>query len=143
MASADTLFDPLRVPGQIVIYYEIAKLEVDAFRRRLSCDHDGRLIPEIFHDGGPLIGGRRTADTIGTCVLFQPSLIDISRLLICARAVEQNDLTAELGPFEDTIKILLGAPGLRENERLLLKRGSALILLGFGRSRKTASEHVE
>src|SRR6266478_4290494 len=108
MAPADALLDPLRVPGQIVIYYEIAKLEVDAFRRRLSCDHDGRMIAEIFYDGGPLIGGRRAADTIGTCVLFQPSLVDISRLLIGVRAVEQNDLTTELGLFEDTIKILLG-----------------------------------
>ena len=49
MATANSLFDPLWIPRQVVINDERAKLEIDAFRSCLGRDHDASFFAEIIH----------------------------------------------------------------------------------------------
>ena len=76
-------------------------------------------------------------------MLRQPALIDGLRGGVGVRAVEQHDLAGELGLLEEAEQVLLGAPGLGEDDRLLLKRGGSLAQLGLGGGGEAATQGGE
>ena len=51
-----------------------------------------------------------------------PSLIDGLALRVCVGAVEEHDLAGELGLLQQTEEVFLSAPGLGEDDGLLLQR---------------------
>ena len=140
MAAADPLLDPLRVPGQVVVDDQIAELQVDAFGGGLGGDHDGRFVAEILHEGGPHVGGRRAGDAVGAGVLLQPALIDPFELGSVFVPLKSMTLPANSVCSRTRKQILLRAARLGEDDRLLLKRGRALILLRLGGGRKAATQ---
>ena len=48
MATSDALLDPLRIPGEVIVYDLRAELQVDAFCGGLCGNHDGRCQTEII-----------------------------------------------------------------------------------------------
>ena len=57
MATADALFHPLRIPGQVVVDHQRTELQVDTFRPCLGGDHYLALIAEVLHQRGAGISG--------------------------------------------------------------------------------------
>ncbi len=62
VAAADTLLDPLGVPGQVVVDDQVAELEVDALSGRLGGNEDRRIVAEVFDQRGPHVGTWCAAD---------------------------------------------------------------------------------
>ena len=76
VASADALFDALRVPGHIIIDDHGAELEVDAFGGGFSSDEDLGGVAEVFRQGSADIGGAAAGDAVASFVFLEPILID-------------------------------------------------------------------
>src|SRR5579883_989859 len=93
MTAPDPLLDSLWIPRQIVVDDQGTKLEVDAFRRSFSGDHDDRLIPEVVNEGRSHVSSLRTRDSVGALVVLQPFLINLFRLGIVVRAIEQDNFS--------------------------------------------------
>src|SRR3989304_1207357 len=62
--------------------------------------------------GGAFVGGGGAGDSVCSGVPLGPVLVYLAGLAVGVRAVEEDDLTGELGPFEDAIEVLLRAPRL-------------------------------
>ncbi len=52
----DTLFDALRIPGQIIVHHQGTELEIDALSFGLGSDHDTALFSEIVHQRRTYVG---------------------------------------------------------------------------------------
>ena len=76
MAPSNALLDSLWVPRKVVVHDQVAELEIDSFRRRFRCDHDGRFVAEIVHQCCTHVGGRRPGDAVGPLMPFEPLSID-------------------------------------------------------------------
>ncbi len=76
MAAADALLDTLRIPRQVIVHDQIAKLQIDAFGGGFRRDQDRSLIAEVIDQSGAQIGARRTGNAIRPSVHLQPSLIN-------------------------------------------------------------------
>src|ERR1700687_1765641 len=131
VAPANALFDALRVPWQVIVDDQVAELQVDPLGGCFGGDHDGRVVPEIFHKRGPLVGRRRIRDVVRGGIAFHPPLINLFRFRISVGAVEENDLARKLGLLKNLVQILLRASGFRENESFLLNRRNTLAFLGL------------
>ena len=59
VAPPDALFDPLRVPGQVIVDKQGAELKVDAFGAGLGRDQDRAVVPKGIDDGRLHICGLR------------------------------------------------------------------------------------
>ena len=59
-----TLFDPLRVPWQVIVHDHRAELQVDPFGGSLGRDHYLRLVAEVIDKGRPDVGSAQPGDTV-------------------------------------------------------------------------------
>ena len=101
VASANALFDALRIPGKVVIDHEIAELKVDAFGRRFGGDHDGGFIAEVFDQAARMSAPGDPETRSGALILFEPTAVDVLRVGVVVRAIEDHDFAGELGLFQD------------------------------------------
>jgi hypothetical protein len=77
MAATNPLLNALRIPRQVIIYDQRAKLKVDSLGGGFRGDHDYRLIPEIVDQGGAHVGGLRTRDLVGPFVFLNPLAVNL------------------------------------------------------------------
>ena len=75
-SPTDPLFDALRIPRQIIVHHERAKLKVDAFRASFGGNHDATFLAEIIHERRAHIGGLGAGNSIRTLMLLSPRGID-------------------------------------------------------------------
>jgi hypothetical protein len=130
MAAADALLDALRVPGQVVVHYQRAELEVDAFGARLGGDHDAALLAEVIHERRAHVGGARTGDPVAALMAFQPLVVDQFGAVVGVRAVEQDDALSKRAVRQHAKQVALGAARFGEDDGLLL--GADFLGLGEG-----------
>src|SRR6218665_655998 len=128
VAAPDALFDALRVPGQVVVDDQRAKLQVDAFGAGLGGDHHRAALLEVLDQGGAGVGGG------GVCaaapVALAPIPVDGLRPGIAVGAVEEHDACAIAGVGHQGQQILLRAPGFGEDDGFL--RGAKPLQFGEG-----------
>ena len=86
------LINALRIPGQIIIHYRRAELQVHPLRRRFRGQHHSGMIPEIFNQCGAAVDGSRTGNASGFNVGFEPLVDDLPGFPAGVGTVEQDDL---------------------------------------------------
>jgi hypothetical protein len=119
MRSANSLLDPLRIPRQIVIYDERAKLKVDSFGSRFGGDHDAAVFAKIINECRPHVRAFGAGYTIGASVSLDPVPINLLGSLVSVRPIEKNDAFAEWAVAKDSQQIVLSSSALRKNNRFL------------------------
>ena len=119
MATADALFDALRVPGQVVVDDQRTELQIDTFGAGLGGDHDAAGLTEVVDQGSSGIGAARAADAPGTLVPRQPVGIDTPRLRVAIAAVKQHHALAKLIAGQQREQVVLGATRFGKDNRLL------------------------
>src|SRR5690606_20695107 len=120
MAAPNALFNPLRIPRQVVIDNQRAELHVDAFSRRFSGDHYAGVILKMLNEGGATVDGSRTGDAPRTGIVLDPFADDTAGIFVSIGTVKQHKLTAVAIRFQKVLEVVLGAPRLREDEGLAI-----------------------
>src|SRR3989304_7891468 len=82
VTSPYPLFNPLRIPRQVIIYNKRTKLQINPLGSRFGGNHDYRFIPEVVPDSGPHVCTLRTRNPVSALVPFYPSFINLLRLWI-------------------------------------------------------------
>ena len=119
VAAAYALFNPLRVPGQVIIDDHGAKLKVYPFSRRFGRDHDFRAVAEVIDQCGAHVRRARAGHLVGGGMGRLPLLINGLGLRIGVRAIEQDKIFCIPVVRQEPDEIVLRAPGLGEDDRLL------------------------
>ena len=119
MAPADALLNALRVPREVVVDYEIAKLEVHPFSGRFGRDHDLGSVAEFIDECGPHIRRGRTGDDSKGGILGLPLLIDRLGTWIAVRSIEEEDFPRIAFHAQYLGKVFLRPPGLGEDKCFL------------------------
>jgi len=119
MASADSLFDSLGVPGEIIVHDQRAELEVYAFGSGFGGDKDRRMVAKVLDEGGANVDSTRPGCPPGFPVGFDPFFIDCRGFRTAVIAVEQYDLTLITASFEEGLQMFLRTARLRKDNGLL------------------------
>ncbi|MNP05921.1 hypothetical protein D3C76_978850 [compost metagenome] len=116
MATTDALFDPLRVPGQIIVDQQGTELQVNAFCCCLGGNHDFRLFAEVIDQGSTPVYLRGAGYPVTALVLFEPVLVDQRGLWAIVAATEGDQFISITVGSEEFGQILLGATRLSEDD---------------------------
>ena len=92
MAAADTLFDALRIPRQIVVDEQRTKLQVYAFGGGFGGNHNFCLIFKGINQRGAFVHGGRAGVVRAARVFIQPRLITPLAVGMFVAAGKQYDL---------------------------------------------------
>ena len=76
VAAADALLYALGIPGQVIVDYQGAELQVDAFGGGFRGDHNVGGIPEILYQCVAFIRRGGAADPPGIFVFFHPFFVN-------------------------------------------------------------------
>ena len=120
VATADALFNTLRIPRQVVVHNQTAKLKIDALRRSLGSDEDARSIAEFLHDGGFHVSllGARDLPIVGMTSL--PLTVDSLGDVIIVRTIQKNNLPFVSVVGEQLQEVFLGTARFGEYNSLAL-----------------------
>lgn len=77
MTAANPLFDALGVPGEVVIHYQRAELQVDALGTGFRRDHDPSLLTEVIDERRAHVSRSGTRDPIRVPVSIQPLRVNL------------------------------------------------------------------
>ena len=120
MDSADALFDPLRIPGQVVIDQQRAELEVDTLGSGFGTDENFSRFSEVINKSGFHVGCFGAGNAAAAFVLLQPVLVDALGIQVGVAAVEDGDLVGVAIIGEQFLEAGLGADRFREDDGLAL-----------------------
>src|SRR5690606_41364869 len=109
-AATDTLFDPLRVPGKVVVDDLRAELKVYAFGGRLRRDHDRGMVAEFLDQRSAHIDGARPGNLLGALGVNEPALVDILCPAVRIGTTESHNLIGVTVTFKKVAEVVLGSP---------------------------------
>ena len=113
VATANALLDTLRIPRQVIVNYECTELQVHTFSCSFSRDHNlsagAVVLPKMINQGSATINLRRASNSVCSLVLFQPTLIDGSGILMIVSSAEQHQLACIAVLGKKSMQVLLRA----------------------------------
>ncbi len=111
-------------------------MQVDPLGGGFRGDHDLGPVPEVLHQRRPRIRRAGAGHPVRTLVPPLPLGIDFPRSLVAVGAIEQHNILGVTMLRQQIDQIVLGAPGLGENHRLLRPAQ-------FGRHAKTNLQSLQ
>lgn len=118
VATSDALFDALRVPGQIVINYQRTELKIDTFRSSFRSNHDAAVVLKIIDESRADVSSFRTCYAIRASMPLHPCGVNLFRVLIRVRAIEENNSVRKLAIAENSKQVVLSAPRFCKDDGL-------------------------
>jgi hypothetical protein len=118
MAPPDALFDALRVPRQVIIDDERAKLKVHSFRGCLRREKDRCLVAKMLNQCGTNIDRPRPRRSSRAYVPCQPAFINPRGLVAAVGPIEHNNLAFVAMRFEESVQVILRSARLSKHEGL-------------------------